>query len=123
MADFFEVVSGQRACRSFQPDVVPDADLERILAAATHAPSAENLQPWVFVVVTDAERRGDIADVAAEAWDTGGAAYAQRRLSEAFFADVDQGVRQGLRDAPVSIVVGVDTDVVHEVSIGSSIFP
>ncbi|MGH9215410.1 MAG: nitroreductase family protein, partial [Acidimicrobiales bacterium] len=38
----------QRACRHFAPDAVPDDDVDRMLDAAVHAPSAENAQPWVF---------------------------------------------------------------------------
>ena len=54
--DFFEVVHTQRAARSFLPDDVDDATVARILTAATHAPSAENSQPFVFIVVRDAGR-------------------------------------------------------------------
>ena len=69
MPDFFEVVHTQRAARSFLPDDVDDATVARILTAATHAPSAENSQPFVFVVVRDPalrrrHRRADGAPVA-----------------------------------------------------------
>jgi hypothetical protein len=38
--DVFDVMSAQRACRSFDPDGVVDGDaLDRILAAATRARS------------------------------------------------------------------------------------
>ena len=37
---------------------VADELVELCLRAATHAPSAENLQPWVFVVVRDAVAPG-----------------------------------------------------------------
>src|SRR3712207_7047969 len=50
MPEFFDVVLNQRACRQFRDDDVPDEVVERVLTAATHAPSAENRQPWVFVV-------------------------------------------------------------------------
>ena len=51
--DLFEVVSRQRACRGFGDAPVSDAEIAQILTAATHAPSAENRQPWEFVVVRD----------------------------------------------------------------------
>ncbi|MEY2462716.1 MAG: hypothetical protein QOH64_854, partial [Acidimicrobiaceae bacterium] len=60
---FFDVVLRQRACRSFAPDPVGDDDIERILTAATHAPSAENMQPWVFVVVRDEATRASIGEL------------------------------------------------------------
>ena len=53
MSDFFDVVLRQRACRDFSDEPVTDGDIEQILEAATHAPSAENTQPWVFIVVRD----------------------------------------------------------------------
>ena len=51
--EFFDVVLSQRACRDFSDRPVDDDLVARCLVAATHAPSAENLQPWVFVVVRD----------------------------------------------------------------------
>ncbi len=51
MPDFFDVVHSQRACRDFATDEVDDDTLAKVLDAATFAPSAENKQPWVFVVV------------------------------------------------------------------------
>jgi nitroreductase len=53
MPDFFDVVHSQRAARSFLPDEVDDETVTRILTAATHAPTAENSQPFVFIVVRD----------------------------------------------------------------------
>jgi nitroreductase len=62
MPDLFAVMHGQRACRQFDPDgAVPDSDVETILQAAVHAPSAENKQPWAFVVVRDERTRADLA--------------------------------------------------------------
>ena len=52
-----DAIQDRRATPSFLPDPVPDADLEKILAAGVAAPSAFNLQPWRFVVVRDIEQR------------------------------------------------------------------
>ena len=52
--DFFAT---QRAVRRFAPDAIDDATLERVLKAATRAPSARNVQPWRFIVVRDAETK------------------------------------------------------------------
>ena len=41
----------RRSIRRFRPDPVADEVIARILATATHAPSAHNLQPWRFVIV------------------------------------------------------------------------
>ena len=55
--DFFAIAARQRACRAFSNAPVDDDDIARILAAAAHAPSAENRQPWEFVVVRDERLR------------------------------------------------------------------
>ena len=68
MTDLFDVVHAQRACRSFAPTPVSDDELGRLLDAATYAPSAENRQPWVFVVVRDDELRDGLHDLTARAW-------------------------------------------------------
>lgn len=52
-APIFEVMSTLRAMRRLKPDPVPDELLERLVQAATWAPSASNLQAYEFVVVTD----------------------------------------------------------------------
>jgi nitroreductase len=57
VGDLFGVMHAQRACRRFDPDAeVTDSDIEQMLQAAVHAPSAENTQPWAFVVVRLARR-------------------------------------------------------------------
>ncbi len=48
-----DLLSRQRAVRRFTKEPVDDALIERLLSAATHAPSARNIQPWRFVVIRD----------------------------------------------------------------------
>jgi nitroreductase len=50
--DVYEAVDTRRAVRAFSDEPVPKAVLERVLAAATRAPSSGNLQPWHVYVVT-----------------------------------------------------------------------
>lgn len=54
--DFREVVEGRRSVRSFRRDPVPRDVLEKIVRAASLAPSSFNLQPWHFHVATGATR-------------------------------------------------------------------
>ncbi len=121
--DFFDAVGSQRACRSFTDEPVSDADLERLLKAATFAPSAENRQPWEFVVVTDEERRAAIGELMVRLWEGGAREYARSRDDGALFAEVDEALSSGLASAPVLVVVGADTDKVLEISMASSIWP
>lgn len=50
--DVYEAVDSRRAVRAFSDEPVPKEVLERVLAAATRAPSSGNLQPWHVYVVT-----------------------------------------------------------------------
>jgi nitroreductase len=47
----------QRAVRRFTAREVDDALVERVLAVATRAPSARNVQPWRFIVVRNSETK------------------------------------------------------------------
>ena len=124
MSDLFDVVHAQRACRSFAPTPVSDEDLGRLLDAATHAPSAENRQPWVFVVVRDEAARAQIHDLTAQAWDSGGRAFAATRLEPGLLADVEHGIAGGgYRAAPVLVVVATDLQRTHPATVPASIFP
>ena len=121
--DFFAVAARQRACREFAPTPVTDDDLARLLDAATHAPSAENKQPWEFVVVRDPVSRTAIGDLTRKAWEEHGRAFSESRLTPKLLADVDQGATGGIAGAPVHVVVCADIARGLEVTIGSSIFP
>jgi nitroreductase len=123
MPDFFEVALTQRAARSFRPDDIDDATVARILTAATHAPSAENSQPFVFVVVRDADLRGAIGALTARIWEGGAKALEAERLSPAFLRDVDRGAMGGVAGAPVLIVVCGDTRLTYAGAMDASIFP
>ncbi len=125
MADFFSVINAQRACRRFDPDAkVADADVERMLDAAVHAPSAENTQPWRFVVVRNEQARIDLAAWWTETWQAGGSQYARQVATDAMFADLEFAVGpQGFAAAPVVVVVCLDTEKVLEVFAQSSIYP
>lgn len=123
MTDFFEVAGRQRAHRRFTDAPVDDATIERLLDAAVRAPSAENRQPWEFVVVRDTATRAALGDLMVRAWEGGGKAWSQSRLSPGMLADVDAGMHGGVAGAPVVLVVCVDLERGMEVTIGSSIFP
>ena len=121
--DLFDVIRAQRACRAFTDAPVADADLARILDAAIHAPSAENKQPWEFVVVRDPGSRAAIGALIARAWNTVGRDFSRDRLSAGLLADVEHGATGGIADAPVHIVVGADTERGLPMTVAESIFP
>lgn len=122
-ADFFDVARRQRACRGFRPDPVDDDTLARLLETATRAPSAENTQPWVFVVVRHPERRAAIGALTARAWDQGGRAHSEGRLAPALLEDVERGAIGGVADAPVLVVVCGDARLTVAAALGPSVYP
>jgi nitroreductase len=58
--DIWEALFTQRAIRYWQDKPVPRALLTQVISAASQAPSGENSQPWVFVVVDEAQQRAQI---------------------------------------------------------------
>jgi nitroreductase len=116
----------QRACRRFDPDgKVLDADLELMLESAVHAPSAENSQPWSFVVVRNEETRAQLAEWWTETWNAGGGDFVRQSLDDkVLVADLEYGFsRGGFAAAPVIVVVCADSERVPEIYAPSSIYP
>jgi nitroreductase/alkylhydroperoxidase family enzyme len=84
--DLYQAASTTRAVRRLRPDPVPDDVLERVLRAATWAPSGGNLQPWHVLAVRDPVRKQALADLYRGPW----ADYASSRrgLLEALPAEM-----------------------------------
>ena len=61
--DLFEAMDTNRAMRRLKPDPVPRELLEKLVHAATRAPSAGNSQHWSFVVVTNREDMRFLGDI------------------------------------------------------------
>ncbi len=55
--DVFEAVTERRSIRAYVDRPVEREKLERILEAGRLAPSAMNVEPWHFIVVTDPAKR------------------------------------------------------------------
>jgi nitroreductase len=122
-SDFWSVVHRQRACRTFLPDPVDRAVITRVLEAATRAPSAENRQPWVFVVVSEEKGRAAIGELMKRAWEGGGRRHSESRLSSTLLADVDGGAMGGIAGAAALVVVGGDTRLADRRVLEASVFP
>ncbi len=54
--EFMEVVRQRRAVREYLPSPVDTQLIERLIETAVQAPSAMNLQPWAFAVITGSDR-------------------------------------------------------------------
>jgi nitroreductase len=121
---FFDVVFAQRACREYSNEPVDDATIELVLRAATHAPSAENKQPWEFIVVRDPASQKVIHDLTEAAWVNTGRAFSEQRLPPELLKEVDFGIAGGgYRTAPVLIVACVNLERGMKATAGSSLFP
>jgi len=59
--DVFDAIQMRRSVRSYQDRPVAQESLNRVLEAGRLAPSANNLQPWHFVVVTDGRKREELS--------------------------------------------------------------
>ena len=65
MKTFLELAQNRQSDRAYSDKPVEPEKLERILEAARIAPSACNAQPWKIIVVSDAEKRMQVADATA----------------------------------------------------------
>ncbi len=57
-----EGIRTTRAIRRLRPDPVAPALIRKVCEAGTFAPSGGNRQPWIFIAVTEADRRAWIAE-------------------------------------------------------------
>ena len=56
-----DAIKGRRSVRSFEEKRVDREIIEEILQAGRYAPSAENRQPWRFIVITNKEMMDDLS--------------------------------------------------------------
>ncbi|MGY1700882.1 5,6-dimethylbenzimidazole synthase [Geodermatophilus sp. SYSU D00766] len=114
----YAVVAARRDVRRFRPDPVPGDVLRRVLAAGHAAPSVGHSQPWRFVVVRDA----GVRDRAAVLTD-------RERLRQAALLEPDAARRlldlqlEGVREAPLGIVVCCDRRTPAAGVLGRATFP
>jgi nitroreductase len=78
-APILEVMATMRAMRRLKPDPVPRELLERLVEAATWAPSGSNEQNYEFVVVDDRATMGRLAEL----WKRSHDAYTEATRDEA----------------------------------------
>lgn len=99
--DLYEAVRTRRSCRRFTADEVPREALERVVEAATWAPSGKNRQNWrVFVVRGEARDR--IAEISGRSF-----AFQEDSLRSLYPEKIVEFTRGFFRDfggAPVLLV-------------------
>jgi len=62
--DNLDLLRLRRSIRTFQNRDIAREDLEKIVDSARFAPTARNVQPWEFVVVTDKHKLTALANLA-----------------------------------------------------------
>lgn len=62
--DLFTAMKERGSCRSFLTDPIDDETIQKILSAATLAPSPLNMQPWKFIVVLNQDAKNRIYEEA-----------------------------------------------------------
>ena len=85
--DIFACIGTQRAMRRLKPDPVPEAYIQKMLWAATRAPSGANRQPWRFLVVADADKKRALGEL----------------YSQSFYASSGDFMSQLPKDAPEAV--------------------
>ena len=83
-------IRARRNVRQYTDQPITREDLERILDAGRRAPSANNWQPWNFVVVTD---RAALVELA-KAWEMVGRHIARSAATVAFVVKEPEDARQ-----------------------------
>ncbi len=61
MKDTFSVIHERKSVRNFTGDPVSKADLDKIVRAGMAAPSAVNMQPWSFIMITERKVLDELA--------------------------------------------------------------
>ena len=65
----WEVIYTQRAIRYWQSRKVPRELLEQVIEAGSKAPSGSNLQPWIFLVIDEDDKRRAISAALREVFE------------------------------------------------------
>ena len=62
-AELEQLLATQRAVRRFQSRAVEDRVIDKVISAATRAPSARNIQPWRFIVVRNVDTKRSLGEI------------------------------------------------------------
>ncbi len=103
--DVFEAMETCRAIRYLKPDPLPAELVERVLRAATWAPSPGNSQGWDFVVLEDPAGKQRIAAAVREAMAERVAAMDRPDTTMRLMLDGTAKLIDTLAEAPVLIFV------------------
>lgn len=114
----YDVMAARRDVRRFRPDPVPEDVVVRVLEAAHGAPSVGHSQPWRFVIVREEGTRERAA------WMADRERLAQAaQLTPAAGRHLLDLQLEGIREAPLGIVVCCDRRTPGPGVLGRATFP
>ncbi len=67
--EIYDAMSTLRAVRRLKSDPIAQDVIDRVLTAATWAPTGGNMQPWRIVVVTDTDKKQRLEDLYRPHWE------------------------------------------------------
>jgi nitroreductase len=102
--DIFDAIKGRKSIRRFKQRPVRDDDIRKIIDAARQAPSANNTQPWSFIVVKDRAVLKEMADAVREMVDRM-VPFAENEKQAQRLAAYKSNYYVFFENAPVCIVV------------------
>lgn len=112
------LIRKRRSIRRFKKDFIRPEAIKVILDAARWAPSANNSQPWQFIVVSEAEEKIPLAELYVEAYESEARDLMSRDDADQFFEnpfevkkrilEMRDMLRHQILDPPYTIVVCVD---------------
>jgi len=62
--DVLEAIKKRRSVRAYTNEEISEEYIERLIEAASYAPSAGNIQPWEFIITTNPETKRKLSDAA-----------------------------------------------------------
>lgn len=99
----YRAIEQRRDVRAFRSDPVPEETLQRLLAAAHHAPSVGFMQPWNFIVVRAPATKARIQGLFARENEQAATRFEGER------AELYRSMKlAGIMDAPINLCITCD---------------
>ena len=104
--DLHAFLRSRRSIRRFKPDPIPNNCIQRILETAIYAPSAHDLQPWRFAVITSSAVKESLAKAITARFRQD--MHVNAAPEEEIQARINRTVRRTV-EAPVIVILCRDT--------------
>lgn len=108
MNELLNLLKIRRSVRLFQDKVIPKEKLEAIIDAARFAPTARNVQPWEFVVITDKKKIIELSNLGpnAKLMETAAAAIAVFSVDTQYYLEDGSATTCNILFAATALGIG-----------------